>query len=102
MQAVDGADGIAVGARHAGPIDIVVSDVVMPHITGPAMIERLRSARPDLRALFISGYAAPQLRGKLAAVTTRVLEKPFTLAALTERVQELLDGSPARGRTEDN
>jgi PAS domain S-box-containing protein len=94
LQAVDGADGVAVGARHAGPIDLVVSDVIMPHLTGPAMIERLRSTRPDLRALFISGYAAPQLRGKLAAVASGVLEKPFTLATLTERVCELLDPTP--------
>jgi len=91
LQAADGADGVAVGARHAGPIDVVVSDVIMPHLTGPAMIEQLRMTRPGLRALFISGYAAPQLRGKLAASASSVLEKPFTLGTLTERVRDLLD-----------
>ncbi|GEM_PF-384853 len=89
LQAADGADGVEVGARHAGPIDLVITDVVMPYLTGPAMLDRLRRGRPGLRALFVSGYAAPQLRGPLAAATT-FLEKPFTLVDLTRRVSDLL------------
>jgi len=90
LQAVDGADGVAVGARYAGQIDLVVSDVIMPHLTGPAMMDALRVGRPGLRALFISGYAAPQLRGKLAEVAATLLEKPFTLTTLVDRVQTML------------
>jgi PAS domain S-box-containing protein len=90
LQAVDGADGLAVAARHAGTIDVVVSDVVMPHLTGPAMLERMRRVRPGLRALFVSGYAAPQLRGRVAATAVTVLEKPFSLADLTTRVRDLV------------
>jgi PAS domain S-box-containing protein len=90
LQATDGADGLAVAARYSGPIDLVVSDVVMPHLTGPAMFERMRRVRPGVRALFVSGYAAPQLRHRLTATAAAVLEKPFTLSELTTRVRGLL------------
>jgi two-component system cell cycle sensor histidine kinase/response regulator CckA len=61
------------------PVDLVVSDVVMPGMPGPSLVARLRAQRPDLKVLFITGHPGEHdLRGE------RVLQKPFTGAALSE------------------
>jgi CheY-like chemotaxis protein len=74
-------------------IDLLVTDVVMPGMGGPALAERLVEGRPDLRVLFISGYAeeAIQRHGTLPA-GGELLEKPFTADELTIRVREVLTG----------
>jgi len=62
-------------------LDLLISDVVMPGMDGPTMVARLRSLRPDLRVLFITGHAGPySLAGE------RVLRKPFTSRELTRAV----------------
>jgi PAS domain S-box-containing protein len=84
-----GAEAIALAARHPGRIDVVVSDVVMPGLSGPQLVKELRIARPGLRALFVSGYSQDAVaeRGVLGGV--ELLPKPFTSAALLERVRAL-------------
>ena len=91
LAAVDGLDAIALARAHAGPIDVVVSDVVMPRMSGREMAAVLLQARPDLRFLFISGY--PDDAGNprdFVGAAGDFLAKPFTPAALVERVQSLL------------
>lgn len=83
--AVDGTDGLAVARAEGYAFDLVISDVVMPGLSGPQMVERLRDARPDLPVLFITGYADDALgREELKAGRTGLLEKPFTVRALLE------------------
>lgn len=82
------------------PIDLVITDVVMPGIAGPELASRVAAGRPGTRVLFISGYAEETA---LAEVEPRAgigfLEKPFDPDALTRKVRELLDGPAGPGAT---
>jgi hypothetical protein len=79
-------------AAHPEPIHLVVTDVVMPGMSGPEMVQRLTTARGNFKVLFMSGYAeaAVKQHGVLAP-GAGFLEKPFTPAALAQRVRQLLD-----------
>jgi len=81
---------------HAGEIPLLVSDVVMPQMDGPALAARLRQQRPQLRVLFVSGYPAHAIaaRGAFAAGAD-FLQKPYTPDSLATQVRRLLDAAPA-------
>ena len=73
-------------------VDLIVTDVVMPEMDGPALIERVRADRPGMRIICISGYAEGAFREKLSSFrNVHFLPKPFTLSQLAERVKEALD-----------
>ena len=82
--------------QHAG-IDLLLSDVVMPHMSGPELAQRLIGLRPDLCVLFISGYTAMLMPLVGGNPNIGFLEKPFQASVLTDRVRQLLAG-PARQR----
>lgn len=74
-------------------VDLIVTDVVMPEMDGPALIERVRADRPRMRIICISGYAEGSFREKLGSFRNiHFLPKPFTLSQLAERVKEVLEG----------
>jgi CheY-like chemotaxis protein len=77
---------------HAEDIDLVLTDVVMPEMGGHELIERLRQRYPEVRVLFMSGYAERALTndGSIPA-GTGYLEKPFTVETLMRRLREVLD-----------
>jgi signal transduction histidine kinase/CheY-like chemotaxis protein len=78
--------------RGPHPIDLVLTDVVMPEMTGPEMVRRLRTKREDLPVLYVSGYLGPEREGHRESVgTIDHLAKPFTLTELGERVRSFLD-----------
>jgi len=83
---------------HPGRINLLLTDVVMPGISGPKLAEQLMAERPDLRCIFMSGYAASKLEGKhLVPAGSAFLQKPFSAALLFRRVREALDsGTPSR------
>ncbi|PWU07366.1 MAG: hypothetical protein C5B51_10115 [Terriglobia bacterium] len=73
------------------PVELLLTDVIMPDLTGPVLAERLRARKPDLRVLFISGFHDADLVQRF--VTRRgftLLPKPFTVEALLRVVQEAL------------
>jgi PAS domain S-box-containing protein len=73
------------------PIDLLVSDVVMPEISGPKLAERLLQKEPRLRVLFVSGYADEEIRVRgLSPDDVGFLAKPYTAEALTRRVRRIL------------
>jgi two-component system cell cycle sensor histidine kinase/response regulator CckA len=76
--------------RHADDIDLLLTDVVMPEMNGPALAQRLVALKPHLRLLFMSGYA--DLASPIDAVSPNVsfLAKPFQGAALAAKVREVL------------
>jgi len=76
-------------ASHEGEIDLLITDVVMPQMRGPALAERLRRTRPRLRVLYISGYTADE-----EVPQDALLPKPFSARSLAERVDSLLSGAP--------
>lgn len=80
-------------AKKETRIDLLITDVVMPGMSGRDLRERVRQARPGIKCLFMSGYPAEEIahRGVLEA-GVRFIQKPFTLDALARRVRESLDG----------
>ncbi len=87
LEAEDGMEALAVSRAHAGAVDLLVTDVVMPNLGGRELAVRLLSERPGLRVLFMSGYSsdAGDL-GELAGSTGDLLRKPFSLKELVDRV----------------
>ncbi|HUL60527.1 MAG TPA: MASE1 domain-containing protein [Anaeromyxobacteraceae bacterium] len=97
IAAASGSAALEVAARHPGRIDLLVSDMVMPGMNGADLAETLRTARPSLRVLLVSGYAGDAaLRAAAADGSASVLLKPFTPDQLVGRVAETLGagGSP--------
>ncbi|MFN4090163.1 MAG: PAS domain-containing protein [Alphaproteobacteria bacterium] len=73
------------------PVDVVVTDVVMPRMDGPTLIGKLREQRPDIRIICISGYAEGAFRQKLETFTDiHFLPKPFSLQQLASKVKDVL------------
>jgi CheY-like chemotaxis protein len=90
VSAKDGLEGLAKARADGFAFDIVVTDVVMPELSGPRMVERLREARPDLKVLYITGYADDAVTtASLRAGHELLLEKPFTARALRDAVSTL-------------
>jgi len=92
LEAGHGMAALEVGERHPGRIDLLLTDVVMPGMSGRELAERLREARPEIRIIYMSGYTddAVVLHGILAE-DMAFLQKPFTAAELARRVREVLD-----------
>ncbi|MGN6849150.1 MAG: response regulator, partial [Sphingomicrobium sp.] len=66
------------------PIDLLISDVVMPGMDGPTMVREARQSRPELKILFMSGYAEEQLRKSIDIENVNFLPKPFSVTELAE------------------
>jgi nitrogen-specific signal transduction histidine kinase/ActR/RegA family two-component response regulator len=92
LAAVDGIEALALAAAHQGAIDVLLTDVVMPRMSGRELADRLLVARPDLRQLFMSGYPADTVvRHGVAESRVAFIQKPFVgddLAAAIRRVVE--------------
>jgi signal transduction histidine kinase len=83
---------IAAAEAHAGPIHVMLTDLVMPRVTGLEAAARIRTTRPGLRVLYMSGYTSAAAE-QLAALPERhaFLQKPFSLDALLRKLREVLD-----------
>ena len=94
MEARDGIEAHAVAAQYNGTIAALVTDVVMPRMGGRELVETLRTERPDLRVLFMSGYTddAVVLHGVVAGTNTWFLQKPFTPDGFARKVREIIEG----------
>ena len=91
--AADGEEGLeALGRAIDGgtEFDLVLSDVVMPSMDGPAMAREIRRLRPDLPVLFMSGYAEEQLRREIDIPNMYFLAKPFSVAQICTAVEDVL------------
>jgi len=77
---------------HRGAIDMVLTDVVLPGMSGPTLAGRVRDVRPDAKVLFMSGYTEGAITHQaLLDPGMAFLQKPFSAAALTGRIRALLD-----------
>ncbi len=94
LLASNGMEALEVAAEHKGPIQLLITDVIMPFISGPQLAQSLKPLRPEIRVLYISGYTAdkfadyPELDPHLA-----LLQKPFKLVDLAQKVRDLLNES---------
>jgi two-component system cell cycle sensor histidine kinase/response regulator CckA len=92
LEAISGVDALEVMKEHGADVDIVVSDVVMPEMDGPTLLKHLRKANPDLKIIFVSGYAEDAFRNNLEEdVKFTFLPKPFSLKKLAAAVKETLE-----------
>ncbi len=91
LEASTGAEALDVMDEEEGEIDLVVSDVVMPEMDGPSLLVELRKARPDLKIIFVSGYAEEAFKKNLPENEKfHFLPKPFSLKQLATAVKETL------------
>ncbi|MBZ9937606.1 response regulator [Mesorhizobium sp. BR1-1-16] len=90
-EASSGAEALEVMERTGGSIDLVVSDVVMPELDGPSLLRELRKTRPNLKIIFVSGYAEDAFARNLPdGESFSFLPKPFSLKQLATAVKEAL------------
>lgn len=96
LKACRPSEALLLGEQHKGPIDLLVSDVLMPEMSGQELVRRMVPARREMRVLYISGYTDRTLveQGILEPGTDLLL-KPFTPAALANKVRKVLDAAPA-------
>ena len=94
IQAANGAEALEHLDDYEGKIDLVLTDVVMPDMGGPELTRRVAERRPDVRILFMSGYAeGDKQQARMADGEYSFLQKPFSAESLTLRVREVLDRS---------
>jgi two-component system cell cycle sensor histidine kinase/response regulator CckA len=94
LQAANGVEALKLMSAHAGEIDLVVSDVVMPEMDGPTLLRELRARNPDTKIIFVSGYAEGAFEKNLPeGEQFAFLAKPFTLKQLVAAVKETMGTS---------
>jgi CheY-like chemotaxis protein len=93
LAAGDGVEALALVEAHRRPIDLVVTDVIMPRMSGRDLAARLLGRDPGVRLLYVSGYTADQLRSSEADLgpDATLLAKPFTSDELLRKVRQVLD-----------
>ena len=95
LEAASGPAALQAAEGYAGAIQLLLTDVVMPEMSGPELAKQLTTARPELKVLYMSGYTEEAIlqHGMLSAGIT-LLQKPFNKDDLLRRVRDLIDSSP--------
>jgi CheY-like chemotaxis protein len=92
LQAANGREAGRLFDQHKGHVDLVITDVVMPHGNGRELAEQLASSQPDLKVLYISGYTENTIiQHGVLEENVAFLAKPFSFDALLTKVRDLLD-----------
>jgi PAS domain S-box-containing protein len=92
LEAANGAEALELVSRHAGPIDLLLTDVVMPGMGGRELAQKLRDVQPQVQTLYMSGYTDDAVvRHGIEAETMSFLQKPFNVPGLARKVREVLD-----------
>jgi PAS domain S-box-containing protein len=95
LEAGDGEEALAVFREHPGAIDLLITDVMMPRVGGPELVERLRKQGISPKVIYVSGYTDdPNIYAGKFPAGTAFLEKPFTLPSLLAKVREVLKSAP--------
>jgi len=83
-------EALQLATKHAGQINLLLTDVVMPEMNGADLASRLLDIQPDLVTVFMSGYAENDVAKKINRSSAMHIQKPFTISALLSRVAEAL------------
>ena len=92
LEAKDGIEALEIVKRHAGPIHLMLADIVMPRMGGQDLAAQLKLIRPEVKVLFMSGYAE-YLGNDGSSARLAILQKPFSISSLVDRVRSVLDGT---------
>ncbi len=85
-------EALRMAEQHTGPLPLMISDVMMPGLCGPALAKQLAAARPETKVLYTSGCADDAIfKRAMLGPEYAFLEKPYTRDALVRKVRELLD-----------
>ena len=91
LSATNERDAIAVSSSYEGKIDLLLTDIVMPQMSGPELVRKLRSFRPAIKVMYISGYSENILASfEVSEPGTSLLQKPFTIKVLAAKLEEAL------------
>lgn len=90
IEARDPNEALAIAEHHGAPINLLLTDLVMPQMSGLDLAKRLRTLRPDMRVLYMSGFVTS------GAFAAELVKKPFKPDALAQKVREVLDGPRQR------
>jgi CheY-like chemotaxis protein len=91
LSARDGLDALQPAGEHEGPIDVLLTDIMMPRMRGPQLVDHLAPLHPEMKVIYISGYAEnPGLLGINSDLGRTLLQKPFDLDELARRLGEVL------------
>jgi nitrogen-specific signal transduction histidine kinase/CheY-like chemotaxis protein len=93
LRANGASEAVALARNHEGPIHLLLTDVVMPRLSGRALRDEISTHRPQIPVLYISGYAGEDRTRELLKDGAAFLAKPFTAAALAQKVREVLTGA---------
>jgi two-component system cell cycle sensor histidine kinase/response regulator CckA len=98
FEASNGAEALEIARQHEGAIHLVVTDVVMPGLSGSSLVSRLKADRPGIRALYISGYTDNAIvhHGILDS-NIAFLQKPFSIDGLARKVRDVLNSQTETG-----
>jgi two-component system cell cycle sensor histidine kinase/response regulator CckA len=97
LAACNGEEALAIAEKVGGAIDLILTDVVMPDMAGPELVERLLERWPGLRAVYMSGYArGDKVRAGMQDLETSFLQKPFSADSLVVMVRQVLDQGTRR------
>lgn len=89
-----GIEALLIGTKHMGSIHLLLTDVVMPQMSGPEVAEKLTGIRLETKVLYMSGYPDhPLFKQVTGQHKTQFLQKPFSMNALTQKVRAVLDGA---------
>jgi DNA-binding response OmpR family regulator len=96
LEASDGIQALDIAAAHPGAIQLLITDVVMPRLSGRELASQIATARRDLNVLYISGYTDDSIfRHGVLEGGMEFLQKPFNLRTLAQKIREILDGETA-------
>jgi len=97
LEARHGLDAVRVAERHTDDIHLMITDLVMPHMSGRDLADRLSSVRPAMKVLFMSGYTDHAVMHRDLTPGSLFIQKPFTPEVLVRKVRAILDAQPVRG-----
>jgi len=102
LEARDGEEALRLFRTHQGTIDLLITDLAMPNMNGRELVKRVKSFRPGLPVMYISGkHSSPLLKQAVLNEGANFLAKPFSYKKLVQKVQELLDGRTELGAFTD-
>jgi CheY-like chemotaxis protein len=97
LEARHGVDAVRMAERHPDDIHLMITDLVMPHMGGRDLVERLAAVRPKMKVLFMSGYTDHALMHRDLTPGTAFLQKPFTPETFARKVRSVLDRETVSG-----